>query len=283
MLTHLAYIDDSGTKEYAVNPELYNSTGCSRYFVFGAVLISTMEASALSTEIKQKKIDCFGTDQVEMKSTWLRIPKYRSKHYLEPFKIDDKKLTMFTDDIYKLISQSELQLIASVVDKVHVQEDYPNPWYAPAIAYEILMQRVVSNFQSKSCVRVIIDDMTGKTPKKNSYKDNLMKHHEKLRQHGSSLQRNISFASLSSGIKFVNSAHSQIIQIADIISYNVYRQFVQHGELWESKENEKMKTYEWLGKIGSKFRTGPSNRVQGYGIIKFPLRRRVKWSFQERK
>lgn len=279
-MTHTIYIDDSGTKEYAVSPDLYETTGKSRYFVFGGVLISNIEASKLAQKIKDEKLNCFGVSNVEIKSTWLRIPDQKERRYLNPYSITDEMLTEFVKKYYSIIANADLQLIAAVVDKVHTQEDYPEPWYAPTIAYELLMQRVVQAFSVSNCVRVAIDDMTGKTPKRNDYKINLQRHHEKLRQHGSSLQKGINFGPLSPNIKFVNSANSHLIQVADVISYNVYRQFKEHGDAWETTGQRLLPSYEWFSRIGRKFRQGPNQRIQGYGIVKFPMRKRVAWKLK---
>lgn len=74
---YVLYIDDSGTKEYAVSARDYGTKGNSRYFVFGGVLIQITEAGRLIERIKTLKSVLFGTDRVEIKSNWLRIPKER--------------------------------------------------------------------------------------------------------------------------------------------------------------------------------------------------------------
>jgi Protein of unknown function (DUF3800) len=278
------YIDDSGTKEYAKDPTEYGRTGNSRYFVFGGVLITTAESGTLSETIKKAKRVVFGTDAVEIKSNWLRIPKERTKRYRDKYSIDDDQIEDFVNHYYMLISKANLRLFAAVIDKVHVQEDYGNPWYAPAIAYEVLMQRIVQSVKRPESVSVIIDDMTGATPKGRQYRSNLVSHHEKLRKNGSQLLRKLDFSSILPGIRFVDSARSHLIQVADVIAYNVYRQFVDYGECWErgdaTESGElKLQTYEWFDRIGEKFHHGPDGRVQGFGLVKFPLRNRIPWKW----
>jgi hypothetical protein len=279
--THVVYIDDSGTKEYADAPHLYGRTGKSRYFVFGAVLISTADAGTLVTRIRQAKRFFFDTEDVEIKSNWLRIPKECAKRYLTPYHLSEEALRGFVDEYYSIIGATNLQLIASVVDKAHVQETYPLPWYAPAIAYDLLMQRVVQELPEPDCVSIVMDDMTGATPKGNQYKRNLARHHAKLRKEGSFLRSGMSFASLAGDLKFVNSAQSDQIQVADVVAYNVYRQFVDHGDAWEAEGLGSLPLYDWFEKIGGKFRVGPNQRVQGYGIVKFPLRKRIRWAYRD--
>lgn len=143
MLTHALYIDDSGTKEYASDPSQHGVTGNSRYFVFGGVLVSLQEGSRLSSVIAELKRSRFGTADVEIKSNWLRIAHERESRYLAPYGISSQQLDEFVAKYYELVLQSELVFVAGVVDKQHTQETYPEKtWYAPAIAYEIVLQRV---------------------------------------------------------------------------------------------------------------------------------------------
>ncbi len=277
MPSHVLYIDDSGTKEYADRPERYDATGNSRYFVFGGVLLTTDESGRMVERIRTAKKRYFGTDSVEIKSNWLRIPKEREKRYLTYYGLSSDQLRQFVEEYYEIIASSDLKLVAAVIDKVHVQEKYPAPWYAPAIAYELLIQRVVTELTEPNCVSVVIDDMTGATPAGNQYKENLKKHHARLKQFGSRLHGTIHCGALAGDIKFLNSALSHPIQVADVVAYNIYRQFKDHGDACESLTVDTLPTYEWFARLGHKFRMGPGKRIQGYGIVKFPLNRRVMW------
>lgn len=276
MLTHALYIDDSGTKEYGATPAEYERhRGKSRYFVFCGTLLTIAEAGRLSSKMVKLKLECFGDETVEIKSNWLRIPHERQQHYLDPFALTAARLDEFMGAYYKaFVDDSELMLVAAVVDKLHTQEDYGNPWYAPAIAYELLLQRVQQEMPKGNTVAVIIDDMSGATPKGNQYKKNLKAQHRRLIQFGGRL-KNLDFPCLATQ-KFVNSASSQILQVSDVAAYNVHRQFMDHGEDWE-RNTAKLATYPHFERIGAKFRKGMNGRVQGYGIAKFPLRNRVHW------
>jgi hypothetical protein len=250
----------------------------SRYFVFGGLLIGIAEAGTLSGEIIQLKLNTFETETVEIKSNWLRIPYEREERYLRKYDISNEQLDEFVDNYYDCIVNSELMFIVAVIDKAHMQEDYPtNPWYPPAVAYDLLLQRVQMEVRANELVTVIIDDMTGATPKGNQYKDNLKRQHDKFRKSGSCLRSDFPFTCLGPSIKFVNSAYSHLIQVADIASYNVHRQFRDHGAEWEDKALPELPTYDYFRRICSKFRRDHNGRIQGYGVIKFPLRERVRW------
>lgn len=145
-------MDDSGQREYDTDRN-YTVSGKSLHFVYGAILIEQDAHAQLVPRLHELKMLSFGTVRVEVRSNWLRIPKERKKHYLDPFSITDQQLTTFTDNYYQLLKQAKLQLIGAVVNKQHMQEDYPDPWYAPTVAYEVLMQRAVqARALSHACV-----------------------------------------------------------------------------------------------------------------------------------
>jgi hypothetical protein len=289
--THLLYIDDSGTKEYAADPRAYSSGGNTKYFVFGAVLLAVAEASRLVTKIRSEKLRVFRARDVEIKSNWLRIPWERERRYLQPYGLDEKGLLDFVESFYGVIAAADLRLIAAVVNKAQMQEQYQSPWYAPAVAYELLLQRAVQEVARPGSLAVTVDDMTGATPKGTQYKKNLARHHRQLRRNGSRLRAGLDFSPLGGDLRFLNSAHSDQIQVADVVAYNVYRQFVEHGDDWELLDSTgspqpvtsatTLPTYPYFMRLAGKFRTGPNKRVQGYGIAKLPMIRRIPWRYEE--
>src|ERR1051325_3777623 len=104
MPTHVLYVDDSGTKEYAADPEHYKGPrGNSRHFVFCGSLVTLAETSLLTGKIAALKIEYFGDDTVEVKSNWLRIPHERQRRYLQPYGLIDDDLDLFIESYYDLI------------------------------------------------------------------------------------------------------------------------------------------------------------------------------------
>ena len=274
---YVLYIDDSGTKEYEDDPSRYNlrGRGNSRYFVLCGVLVSIKEAANTANEVIKCKVKHFGNDTVEIKSNWLRIFKEQEARYLIPYQINLDQLKTFTDEYYEIINKSNLMLIASIVDKLQMQEVYKSPWYAPTVAYETLMMRVQADLTVNDRLAIVIDDTTGKTPKGNDYRANMEKHHLRLKKHGSSLLRKMTFHSLGTQ-RFVNSASSHLVQLADICAYNVHRQFQTHGVEWESAECQRLDLYKDFGKIHTKFRNS-DGVIQGWGIIKMPQKLKKGW------
>jgi hypothetical protein len=274
IVSYVFHIDDSGTKDYADSASEYGS-GPTRYFVFGGVLATLDVASVLAQKIANLKERATGGAELELKSNWLRMPHERKKRYLEEG-IDDRTLTDLVDEVYRAVDDADVMLIAAVVDKVQMVEEYgTRAYYPPAVAYEALMQRVQNEVVSADACLVVVDDMTGKNPKGNEHKRNLIRHHELLRKHGSRLRRGMRLDALGQ-LKFMSSARSNMLQVADLVAYNVYRQFVEFGEDWE-KPSAALPTYGYFARLERRFRADSRGRIQGYGIIKIPVGTKVRW------
>lgn len=275
MIPYAFYLDDSGTKDYA--PDGYTGSGPTRYFVFAGLLATQDASSQLAQRLRDLKLGV-AAQPFEIKSNWLRMPKERKRRYLDPLGMTEAELKAFVDTVYDTVSQADIELLACVVDKLHMQERYGDrAYYPPAVAYEALIQRVQNSLAGKGRSQVFIDDMTGKNPKGNEHKANLIKHHARLRKHGSRMGRTTIKIDVLGDLRFQSSARSELIQVADLVAYNVYRQFIDYGEDWE-REAPALPTYSYFERLGPKFRKGPRNRVQGYGIVKMPLRKRVLWA-----
>lgn len=281
--THAFYIDDSGTKEYAADPSEYNDRrGNSRHFLFCGVLASLSEASKLSNRIVETKERFFGTADVEIKSNWLRIPHECRRRYLDPFDLSEDALLRFVNGYYEAICSANIKLIAVVIDKAAMQEQYKRPFYPAAVSYDALLCRVQADLANNEEVAVIIDIASGRTAKGNQYQDLLKIQHQRLKKRGSDLWKPYSFPSLGSQ-RFVDSAKSHLVQVADVCAYNVYRQFIDHGDDWERPgPNGKLPMYEHFERIHRRFRCGPKGKVQGYGLVKLPEGRKMGWSISQK-
>lgn len=274
--THNLFVDDSGTKEYSEDRRYATTGGKTPYFVFGGLLLTPREAGAVARAMRGLKVSTFGTPNVEIKANWLRIGHERKARYLDKYGITDVGLTSFTDDVYDLINGCDCKLVACVVNKAEVQDQYKKPHYAPAIAYDCLLQRAQQEMRASGGeIHITIDAMDGATPKGRQYLENLRRQHASLKKHGSPLMRGMSFDCIG-GQAFRDSKSDERLQLADLVSYAVYRQFVDYGAGWEDAGQEELPTYEYFERIGSKFRSN-RGRIQGYGIVKFPLNNRVPW------
>ena len=171
-------------------------------------------------------------------------------------------------------------LLACVVDKAEVQQMYGDKaYYAPAISYECLMQRVQQEMSDRDgYVHVTIDNMTGATPAGNQHAYLLRRQHALMRDNGSRLIKGMAFDRIG-GMAFRDSHLDERLQLSDLVAYAVYRQFVDYGPDWED-DSKPLPVYECLERLAPKFRNH-GGRIQGYGIVKFPMNRRVKWAWEE--
>jgi hypothetical protein len=267
--------DDSGNREYDDQQD-YEHSGKSRYFVYGAILMEERESLLYIARLQELKKLTFATADVEVKSNWLRMPTERQVRYLDRFGISEATLTGFVDGYYRLIQQAPLKLVGAIVDKLHMQQTYKSPWYAPTAAYEVLLQRAVQAIPAGAALTVTMDEISGRTPKRNEYKILLADHHSKIRRFGSSLQKGISFKAIDGPVKFTNSATSDLVQVADVAAYNLYRQFKDYGAQWE-QQIARLPLYEHFSRIAHKFYQGAGGRIQGFGVVKFPLKTQIRW------
>ncbi|NLV41133.1 MAG: DUF3800 domain-containing protein [Candidatus Hydrogenedentes bacterium] len=279
--THVFYVDDSGTKEYAYSPRAYSTKGgITPYFVFGGILVTPAQAGVLHHGLRRLKRDCFGRGDVEIKANWLRHAKEREARYLERFSISEDQLRRFAESVYELIVGTDCTLLACVVKKEEVQQLYAErAHYAPAIAYDILLQRVqLEMARRRGYAHIVVDDMSGATPRGNQYKDNLKKQHQRLKTAGSQLRKGFVFDRIGN-LRFSDSNADERLQLADLVAYGVYRQFVEYGDAWDG-DAESLPVYEYLQKLGPRFAASPSGTISGYGIVKFPRTKGRKWGLK---
>ncbi len=268
------FLDDSGDKDYRHDRQYSSRGGPTPLFVFAGLATSQLGALEIDYSMRALKYQTFGTPDVEIKANWLKRPRERKKRYLDKFNITDGELTAFTDSLYELINEADCQLVGCVVNKKEAQDRYGlNANHPPGIAYECVLQRAQKEMVScGGAINVTIDHMTGATRAGNQHKLNLERQHERLKRYGSSLLRGVTFERVRS-LSFRDSKDDERLQLADLIAYAIYRQFLDHGAEWEDPTKD-VEVYEYLYKILKKF-WNHNGIVSGYGIVKFPMNRRV--------
>jgi hypothetical protein len=255
------YIDDSGEKEYGANT--------SRYFVYAGAVVDRAVEVALSAEIDGLKRATFSTTEVEIKSNWLRVPRERQAHYLTPFGITDDALTLFVEDLYNLMASERLTYVAAAIDKPQMLKKYTRPYYVSSLAYNFLLQRY-----QKHCVRasatgyITIDDMRGSSPKKNQWHDLLRAQHARLKKDGCPFTK-MRFDNLAARPLFAPSSRFNLLQVADLVAYNVFRQFRDHGDTWDLPGAASVPLYPQLDRLIRRFMLGDTGEL-AWGIVKWP-------------
>ena len=263
---YLFYVEESGERDY--------NTKSSQHFILLAVGIAEADWHSLNKKINALKTSYFGTRNVKIKSTFLRNPEKRRRNYLDPFKemeLTEEVLTEFVAKIYAFIDAAPLTLFSVVIDKRRMMEQYESPMPATPLAYQMLMERIQTFLEQQQgnpnglIIHDLIDEKPG-LPR--SHQKEIVDLHERLLHEGRTTYKNIS--NLIEGVHFIPDDQSNFLQLADLMAYNVFRQFTEHSKEWdEGVSLTRMTKYPQFERILPKFfRSGA--RVRGYGIKKFP-------------
>lgn len=268
--TFLAYCDESGQRDYGPKTD--------PYFVVASVVVPADEATHLEDELRGLKRAFWGLPDIELKSNWIRQPKEREKHYTTPHGIGLKEVGELVDAVYRWMRKSPLVLLAGVVDKPQMLSRYSSPHYSGAVAYTMFLQRYQKLLSKrKGDGSVIFDDPSGKSPGGHNWRLLLQRQHATLKKHGCPYT-GTKFVDVGP-IALVDSATSVFVQLADLVSYNTFRQFRDHGPAWEDNSLKSLPLYEHFATIAPQFDKGPNGEFAGYGVTKWPVARKVRWGF----
>lgn len=282
MNKHFLFIDDSGSKDWETPysqafidvPPVRSGQNLNfwrrNYFVLAGVHISADLMSSLNPHINQLKKDTFGTKHVEIKSVWMRNPDKRKKQYLEPFKITEGNLREFTDKWYKVLEdyREAIQLQAFVLDK-RFYKNKRGEFTPLQMLVQVLFDRVELH-PSRQCI-IVFDQMDREIKSVKNRHGEILKISNKEIDLGS-FQKKYSHQLP----RFERSRNSNFLQLADTVAYNVYRQFVDHGDLWEDKNAGTLKMYPFFERIADNF-YNKGGRIAGFGVVKVPDPSKIRW------
>lgn len=283
VMANFLFIDDSGSKQWDIpysrdfvdNPPARTPQNLDfwrkNYFVLAGLHIDTDTMALLNPIINQKKEQFFGTKHVELHSVNLRNQHKAKKEYLDKFNIPLDSLRSFVDDFwYPIFLQYELQLIAIIIDKRY----YKNPRHEGKTPLEIAVEALFdrTELHPHSDCRIIFDQMDSQI-------------RSTKRDQGKILRISSTKINLNDGkfedkyhhvsVGFEKSANSNFLQLADMVAYNVWRQFVDYGNEWDNHspnydEHHKLPTYSYFERISRSFYCDNKNKVNGFGIVKLP-------------
>jgi len=259
MAMYLFYVDESGEREYE---------SVSQYFALCALGVPVQEWKSLNTDVLALKKTYFNDVEVEVKSNWLRIPKERQKRYLSRYPVSESELQEFTDKLYDALLSHNVVLVASVIDKQQVQQQYVSPQSPSSLAYRLMFERVELFLQKQAQTHgvLVFDKITELEMQKKGYENLLYRQHLRYLEKGTDY---VQVSQIVEGLLFIPSHENNLLQLADLCAYNIYRQFVQYGAEWDAQKSFTNR-YPYFARIEPKLYRSLTGDYAGYGLKKFP-------------
>ena len=230
----------------------------------------------LNPKINDLKRTYFGTKHVEIKSDWLRNPNRRKKHYLDKFRISDSNLKKFVEEEwYKIFeeNQDKIEIQGFVLDKRYFKNKR-NEYTPLQFLTQVLFDRVELH-PHKDCV-IVFDQMDSEIKSISHNQGQILKISSKEIDLGS-FQKKYSHTPP----RFEKSKNSNFLQLADTAAYDIYRQFVEYGDIWEDKNADSLKTYSYFDRLSQNF-YNQNGRIAGFGIVKVPDPIKKKWGRKQK-
>lgn len=282
-MKHFFFVDDSGSNQWETpysrsfvdSPPERSEENLNfwrrNYFVLAGIHLSQDRAKVLNRSINDKKKEVFGTKHIEIKSDWLRNPEKRKKYYLDAHHTDKQTLKQFIDNFwYPLFNPENVIVQAFVLDKRYFASKR-NTNTPLSLLTQMIFDRLVK-YPVDECI-VIFDQMESDIRSiKNA-------HGEMLQVSKQEINPSPFFGQYShSEIKFEKSSNSNFLQLADTAAYNIFRQFVDHGDEWENPKGTTLNTYPYFKRIEDCIYCNEAGLIAGFGIVKFPDLKKVRWA-----
>lgn len=293
-MLYKVFIDDSGKKDYpnpyarefVDNPPStndYREFWKDNYFVLCGVKVKQTDIGEIDKIIRGLKIDCFRTDDVEIKSTWLRIPYQRKKHYLDLYDVSDEQLNKFGDDLFEIFNHNEdrLKLFGVVFDKrFYGDAKRKMPDGDPLLkTTQVLLEKINRSSQHNILVFDQMEESLSKDRGNHRAMLGIWTQNDGMEQIYQNKYENII------DIKFDRSTDDNFLQLADLCAYSLYRQFIEYGREWVGQEEpskndgKNLGTYSYFEKISGNFSASSfSGMVRGTGISCIPDIGKKGWS-----
>ena len=194
-----------------------------------------------------------------------------------PFNITEERLTAFVDEWYLFFEEyrGRIQSHAFVLDKRYYRNkrNIHSPLH---ILAQVLFDRVEKH-PSKETV-IVFDQMDKEISSEKNLQGGILKIADKA------ININSYFKAYTHvRPRFEKSCNSNLLQMADIVAYDVYRQFVDHGDKWDGKDGTTLPLYEYLKRIIGTFYCSTEGRLAGYGLVKIPDPSKTRWRMPEKK
>lgn len=283
------FIDDSGSKQWDTPYQysLVNSPPARvpqnrkfwelNYFVLAGIYIEHDLLAELNPIINAKKIEVFGTKNVEIRSVNLRNPQKQEKYYIQPFGVTRCQLKDFIESFwYEIFNQNReaIQIQAVLLDKRYYK--HLRTAKSPLdITAQVMFDRVEMH-PNRECT-IIFDQMDHQVKTEKRDQGSILQIADKTIDLGSFHKK---YSHVSVG--FEESKNSNFLQLADTVAYNVLRQFIDYGDKWDQPGQETLPMYSFFEKISDNMYCNKLTRqVRGYGLIKLPEIEKINWCKSE--
>jgi hypothetical protein len=282
---YLAFLDDSGRRQYQApyDPRaIYQPDGLGRafwennYFVMAALVVKSEDVVAIHNAIAELKGTTFGDRDIEIKSDWLRNPHQRAKYYLKPYHLDDVALNRFGQEVTELFAtfRQQIKLCACVFDKRYYKNRKENDPCCNTC--QVIFERIEFEMQRAdgTCILVVDqmeDSLSPERGKNGEIRDVLL---NRRRMKHTFIER---YSHLTD-IQFRESKRENLLQLADLAAYNIYRQFVDHGREWESQSEWSL--YPYFQRIKDNF-MHRNGQIRGIGLCKLPDIAKPDWRLKK--
>jgi len=227
----LFYVDESGTRDCNLKKVRRDGSSFQLDHVYVLTAVSLFDGKWPGFErtinySKREWIDILvrrGLPRLELsdcevKSNWIRNPKERARHPLLSH-MSDQAIQELSELYLDQIPANHMSIFSIVVDKRHLH-DYMDEAKLHRKAWELLLERV-EDFLALEHGRhkgiLVYDDVSKEMNRSLAMK------HAYLLQSGTSSGRRLSH--IIEMPMFVRSELSNGIQLADLVSYNIYRAF----------------------------------------------------------
>ncbi|GAB4410428.1 MAG: hypothetical protein Kow00123_24050 [Anaerolineales bacterium] len=263
---YLFYVDESGQREYGRT---------TRYFALCGLGVPIESWHMLNLSMLNLKRAYFGKPAVEIKSSWLRYPDARQKWYLDPYQISEDKLREFVERVYdELLNHRSLSLFGVVVDKVQMQRTYAAPQNPSPLAYHLIFERFQRFLETRGeqSYGIVIFDKIDDTSFRTGYENLLTRQHLRYLEQGTDF---VKIENIVEGLLFIPSAVNNFLQMADLCAYNIYRQFADHGDVWDKPKGPTWPLYDYFRRIAHLLYKSSTGILSGYGIKKYPDHRKL--------
>lgn len=228
---YLFYVDESGTRDCNLVKMRKDGTALNLDHVYVLTAVSLFDGRWRSFEraINAKKREWIDNlvrrghprlelSDCEVKSNWIRNPKERARHPLLSL-LSDEAVLAISNLYFDQLSDNNITIFSIVVDKRHLHE-YMDESKLHKKAWELLLERV-EDFLATEHERhkgiLIFDDVSKEMNRTLAMK------HAYLLESGTTSGRRLKH--IIEMPLFVRSELCNGIQLADLVSYNIYRVF----------------------------------------------------------